>query len=238
MKNVNKINLDLLKLKKGDKVLDLGCSFGEQAMRIAKEGLVVYGMDKSKEAIRQFKESAKKENVKCMAIEGDIKKIPYADNYFDAVIATEVFEHVQEPEEAINESLRVLRPGGHICISVPTPISERIFKFLHPNWVKNSEHINIFSKKQISTLLKQVGFGIERIENQNFEWSIFWIIHSFFKTRFDSTGTPLENHKVSVNYFKVWDYIRKFRMEKLFLWFGNKIFPKSYYIYAVKIQKE
>lgn len=237
MKNVNKINLDWLKLKKGDKVLDLGCSFGEQAIRIAKEELIVYGMDKSKKAIRQFKESAEKENVKCVAIVGDIKKIPYADNYFDAMVATEVFEHVQEPEKAINESTRVLRPGAHVCISIPTPISERIFRFLHPTWVKDSKHINVFSKGQILSLLSQEGFRIERVENQNFEWSIFWLIHSFLKTRFDSTGAPLGNHKVSENYFKVWDYIRKFRMEKLFLWFGNKIFPKSYYIYAVKIKK-
>lgn len=235
MKNVNKINLNRLKLKKGDKVLDVGCSFGDQAIKMAQEGLRVYGIDESGQAIRQFKESAKKENVKCIASVGDIRKMPYTDNQFDAVVATEVFEHVSEPEKAIKESIRVLRPGGYACISVPTKISEDIFRFLHPTWVEDSAHKIVFSRGQILALLKQAGFRIERIENHNFEWSIFWLIHSLFKSRFDSWGSPLENHKVTKIYFKVWDFMRKFKMEKIFLWFGNKIFPKSYYIYVTKL---
>lgn len=237
MKNVNKINLNQLNLKKGDKVLDMGCSFGDQALKIAKEGMNVYGIDKSAQAIRQIQELAKKENIKCIATVGDIKKMPYADNKFDVVVATEVFEHVSEPEKAVKEAIRVLRPGGHACISVPTQISEKVFRFLHPTWVEDSNHINVFSRDQILLLLKQSGFMIERVENHNFEWSIFWLIHSFLKSRFESTGTPTENHKVSKIYFKAWDCMRKFKMEKTLLWIGNKIFPKSYYIYAQKIMK-
>lgn len=233
-KNVNKINLNQLKLKKGDKVLDIGCSFGDQAIRIAKQGLSVYGIDKSEQAIRQFRESAEGENVKCVAVVGDIEKMPYEDNQFDAVVATEVFEHVTEPEKAIKESARVLRSGGHACVSVPTQSSEKIFRFLHPTWVKDSTHVNVFSKGQILALLKQAGFTVEKVENQNFEWSIFWLIHSILKSRFKSSGTPLENHRVSEYYFRVWDYIRKFKLEKFLLWLGNNILPKSYYIYVVK----
>lgn len=234
MKNVNKINLNLLKLRKGDKVLDLGCSYGEQALKIAQEGLVVFGIDKNKQAIKQFNRSVKQSNARCVGVVGDIKKMPYSDDQFDAVVATEVLEHVSEPKKAVKELSRVLRHGGYICVSVPTKISEDVFRALHPTWVEDSTHINVFSNKQIIALFKQEGFTIEIVENQNFEWSFFWLIHSFLKSRFEPTGTPIENHKVSEIYFRVWDYIRRFRMEKFLLWLGNNIFPKSYYIYAVK----
>lgn len=238
MNNVNNINLNQLKIKKGDKVVDMGCSFGDQALKIAKEGMIVYGIDKDEQAISQFKESAKKENVKCILTVGDIEEMPYADNQFDVVIATEVIEHVHNPEKAIKESIRILRPGGHACISVPTLFSEQVFRFLHPTWIEDSKHLNFFSKNQILTLLKEAGYVIERVENHNFEWSIFWLVHSFFRSRFRSTGTPTEHRNVSKIYFKIWAIMRKIKIDSIIIRCGNRIFPKSYYIYATKIGKD
>ncbi len=45
--------------------------------------------------------------------------IPFPDNSFDAVICTEVLEHVAEPIKILNEIRRVLKPGGEIYLSVP-----------------------------------------------------------------------------------------------------------------------
>lgn len=54
------------------------------------------------------------------------------DNYFDAVICTEVLEHVNNPFDASDEILRILKPGGKAYIS--TPFNFRIHGPLPDNW--------------------------------------------------------------------------------------------------------
>jgi SAM-dependent methyltransferase len=57
----------------------------------------------------------------------DLHKIQWQSNYFDVVIATEVLEHLYEPQVAVNEIHRVIKPGG-ICI-----LSTRFIFPYHPS---------------------------------------------------------------------------------------------------------
>lgn len=54
-----------------------------------------------------------------VAIVGDIEAIPADANSFDSVVCTQVLEHVPHPVRAIQEVYRVLRPGGHILVTIP-----------------------------------------------------------------------------------------------------------------------
>lgn len=49
----------------------------------------------------------------------DLHDLPVADGTFDAVICTEVLEHVAEPHRVVAELHRILRPGGHLLVTVP-----------------------------------------------------------------------------------------------------------------------
>jgi SAM-dependent methyltransferase len=49
----------------------------------------------------------------------DISAIPEADSSFDAVMCTEVFEHLPNPIQAIQEFSRLLKPGGHLIVTAP-----------------------------------------------------------------------------------------------------------------------
>src|SRR5579883_670317 len=49
----------------------------------------------------------------------DGKKMPFADNSFDACVSNFVLEHVSHPEEHFAEIARVLRPGGVYCLRTP-----------------------------------------------------------------------------------------------------------------------
>jgi len=52
-------------------------------------------------------------------IVGDIHNLPFGDNSLDAVICLAVLEHVEEPQQAVKEIYRVLKPGGYCFIYVP-----------------------------------------------------------------------------------------------------------------------
>ena len=52
-------------------------------------------------------------------LRGTAYQIPSDDETFDSVLCTAVLEHLEEPEDALNECCRVLKPGGYALYTVP-----------------------------------------------------------------------------------------------------------------------
>jgi len=103
------------------KVLDLGSGTGRHAIYLAKNGFKVYGIDISDEGIKITKNWLKENNLKADLKVGSIyKKLPYKDNFFDAIISTNTLHHerIETIRKAICEIERVLRSGGLIFITV------------------------------------------------------------------------------------------------------------------------
>lgn len=61
----------------------------------------------------------KKWDLSKIDIISDISSIPKPDEYFDAIMCIEVFEHIPNPVLAIKEFFRLLKPGGHLIITAP-----------------------------------------------------------------------------------------------------------------------
>lgn len=57
--------------------------------------------------------------------EVDMQKLPYPDESFDLIVHSDTLEHVPQPMRALAECLRVLRPGGRLCYTIPV-IVERL----------------------------------------------------------------------------------------------------------------
>jgi demethylmenaquinone methyltransferase/2-methoxy-6-polyprenyl-1,4-benzoquinol methylase len=58
---------------------------------------------------------------RCMSLDlrwGDIRRLPFADESFDAVIFAHILEHMAEPVETLREMIRVLKPGAPLIGSV------------------------------------------------------------------------------------------------------------------------
>jgi len=118
--------LELLNWKKG-KILDLGC--GNCRNLLPFKNLDCYGIDFSEEMLKEAKKFTKKHNFKVKLKEANIEKIPYKNNYFDYILAIATLHHIKEPEKAIKEIHRTLKPNGEAFITIWNKLQlEFIFK--------------------------------------------------------------------------------------------------------------
>jgi len=109
------------------RVLDLSCGAGRNLIYLSKRGFDVYGIDCAPEGLKIIKGILKKEKIKSNLKLGNIfNKLPYEDNFFDAVVSVQVLQHgkVNEIKKAIKEIERVLKPRGLIFITLSGRISK------------------------------------------------------------------------------------------------------------------
>mgnify|MGYP001765922852 CR=1 FL=1 len=105
----------------GDSVLDLGSGAGNDcfiARSIVGENGSVTGLDFTEAMIAKAKENNQKlgfSNV--FFVQGDIEDMPLSDNSFDVVVSNCVLNLVPDKEKAFAEMWRVMKPGGHFCVS-------------------------------------------------------------------------------------------------------------------------
>jgi 2-polyprenyl-3-methyl-5-hydroxy-6-metoxy-1,4-benzoquinol methylase len=103
------------------KVLDVGCGPGIVLAQIPQGEL--HGIDLSQHLAEMARERlGDRAEIK----HANAEEIPYESDTFDAVFCTEVLEHTLHPEVVVAECVRVLKPGGHLVLSVP---NEKIIDF-------------------------------------------------------------------------------------------------------------
>jgi len=103
------------------KVLDLGCGSGRHLIFLTKHGFDVYGIDMAKSGIKIAKDWLKEEGLKANLRIGDIyKKLPYKNNFFDAIVSIQVLHHekIGKIRKLIKEMERILKTNGFIFITV------------------------------------------------------------------------------------------------------------------------
>ncbi|WP_236254386.1 class I SAM-dependent methyltransferase [Mucisphaera calidilacus] len=97
----------------GLRVLDFGCGWGGESVWLAERGAEVTGCDISASAIEHAQRFAAERGVAGVDFAlSDSTRLPFADDSFDAVFSTDVFEHVMDLPAVLGELRRVLRPGG------------------------------------------------------------------------------------------------------------------------------
>ncbi len=133
----------------GKRVLDLGCRSGQLTKNFV-EGNSVVGLDVDAAALE------KAAALGIEPVQANVEEpLPFDDASFDAVVAGELFEHLQFPDALVSEIRRVLRPGGLLIGSVPNAfrIQSRL-RFLRGRPPEDdSTHLRMFSPDAIRALL-------------------------------------------------------------------------------------
>ncbi len=95
------------------------------------------------------------------------RKLPFQDSYFDIVTMLAVLEHLDFPLDVLKEIRRVMRPGGFLLITTPTPMARPVLEFLSYRLHLVSEkeirdHNRYYDRKAIKDLLEASGLAVQK----------------------------------------------------------------------------
>ncbi|MGY1667903.1 class I SAM-dependent methyltransferase [Geodermatophilus sp. SYSU D00696] len=160
------VDYDLLDLRPGATVLDLGCGEGRHAFEAYRRGAHVVAVDRGGsevettkrwlEAIAEAGEAP--EGARYEVVRGDLLHLPFPDASVDRVIASEVLEHVPDDARAMAEIVRVLKPGGRAVVTVPRYGPERVCWALSDAYHANEGgHVRIYRGDALRARLRVAG---------------------------------------------------------------------------------
>jgi len=175
-----------LRLQKGSLVLDAGCGVGHVAIHMAELGLRVFCIDVVNRHIRRAKRNV---HAHGFAKAISVQKMDYhhldgfADSTFDGLYTMETFVHATDPELALSEFLRVLKPGGTIALyeydhdlsKAPRDIKDSMQEINKYTAMPSNAR---FSKGKLQQMLKDVGF--EDISYQDLTVNVTPMLRWFF----------------------------------------------------------
>ena len=95
--------------------LDVGCGTGFLSLELARRGHRVTGIDFAPQMLAEARKKPMAQGVAVRFEEGDAEQLPFAEGSFDLVMTRHVLWTLPHPEQAIDEWIRVLRPGGRLA---------------------------------------------------------------------------------------------------------------------------
>lgn len=167
---------DYLKPQTGEYILDVACGDGYYSRKMAAAGARVAAIDLDPNRIRNAESYHNVEGVEYRL--GNAENLPYADHTFDKVVSVCALEHFHDPQAALNEAWRVLKPGGILVLHVDSftyrGINPRIREHHRVHYLVE----NFFTISSLGKMLQNAHFSIDayrysfnsKLANWFFEW--------------------------------------------------------------------
>jgi SAM-dependent methyltransferase len=234
------VRAERLGLQPGDRVLDLGAGLGRHAHDAARRGARVVALDLSPgdlaavaataTAMRDAGELPAGASV--VGVRADGRWLPFADGAFDRVVASEVFEHVDDDGLAAAEVARVLRPGGVVAVTVPTWFPERVCWALSSKYhapAVAGGHVRVYRAGGLRAVLEGAGLRPEGSHHAHALHAPYWWLRC-------AVGPRREDHPAVRRYRAVleWDIVRAPRTTRWAERALNPVLGKSLVVYARK----
>ena len=141
------------KMKKNQKLLELGCGRGEFLNEFVECGLEAHGVDMSDYSKKFFSDL----NFKKVDMVNE--KLPYEDNYFDIIYSKSFIEHFYYPEKIFQEAYRVLKPGGIIITLTPE------WKYIYKSFYEDFTHRVPFTNVSLKDIHSMSNFNSINVES-------------------------------------------------------------------------
>jgi SAM-dependent methyltransferase len=166
------------------------------------------------------------------AVVGDALKLPYPDQTFDCVIASEILEHVTRDDAAITELIRVLKVGGTLAVSVPRWLPEQVCWLLSDEYHANlGGHIRIYRASELRDKIACSGMELTHSHHAHALHSPFWWLKC-------AVGVENAEHPAVTAYHKllVWDLMQRPKLTRVAESVLNPFVGKSVAMYFIKPQ--
>jgi 2-polyprenyl-3-methyl-5-hydroxy-6-metoxy-1,4-benzoquinol methylase len=168
-------------------ILDVGCGNGVLCGDLADDGFAVVGVDADARAIEIAREKYPKPRFELISLDDAPSAIATTnDGLFDAVVSTEVIEHIYSPHKWATFCFDALRPGGTLIVTTPYHgYLKNLALSLVDKWDGHHDplwyggHIKFWSKTTLSKLLTNAGFdvvGFEGVGRMPYLWKSMILI--------------------------------------------------------------
>jgi SAM-dependent methyltransferase len=232
LRRLEVVDLDLLGVWPGGRVLDAGCGIGRLMLRLQRRGCETVGVDIVRRDLLAGQRHLAGLEPLASFVEGDGGRLPFADASFDLVACTEVLEHCADANLALRELARVLRPGGRLVVSVPDTLPELVAYGFYDLYRDDPfGHRRIYTRRRLARAVQAAGLRVYARRQRNSVEAVYWML------LFLLDACP---------YMRPWavDALNRWRdrsnEEPYSLFYhvldeaGNRFFPKSIVVYAEK----
>jgi SAM-dependent methyltransferase len=180
------VDFDRLGVGEGMRLLDMGCGGGRHAFEAWRRGATVVALDASEVELKEVRAvlgamldaheiPQSSRDGFGGAVNGDALRLPFPDDAFDGIIASEVLEHVWADDAAIRELVRVLRPGGRMAVTVPTRWPERVcWAIDHHYHDTPGGHVRIYRQRDLEAKLEAAGLWLRGSRHAHALHSPYW----------------------------------------------------------------
>jgi 2-polyprenyl-3-methyl-5-hydroxy-6-metoxy-1,4-benzoquinol methylase len=103
---------------KNPNILDLGCGIGNYARKLAASGFRVTAVDIDLSSLKHLRGLDKTNSINALCADVSTRIVKNGVQY-DIVVATEILEHIHEPEIVLHNIHTMLKTGGNAYISIP-----------------------------------------------------------------------------------------------------------------------
>jgi SAM-dependent methyltransferase len=232
------VDFDRLPIGPSTTVIDVGCGAGRHAFEAYRRGANVVAFDRDAAELRSVDAilRAMAENGEAPAaasaavVHGDALSLPYTDETFDCVIASEILEHVPHDDAAIAELIRVLKVGGTLAVSVPRWLPEQVCWLLSEEYHSNEGgHVRIYRASELRDKIAGGGMDLTYTHHAHALHSPFWWLKC-------AVGVAKTDHPAVAAYHQllVWDLMRRPRVTQIAESLLNPLVGKSVAMYFTK----